>query len=95
MQALDRDRCTPLMLACQSGAWEVGRKLLEAKADASAIGKDSWTAMREWGRVFDAAIGNSTSHGFMCIGGTHCVPPLHALAWPTPCRFRGAEHQRC
>mmetsp|Transcript_10196 Transcript_10196/g.17762 ORF Transcript_10196/g.17762 Transcript_10196/m.17762 type:complete len:277 (-) Transcript_10196:209-1039(-) len=45
IDALDRNRNTPLMLACKAGAWEVARKLVQAGAGIKLVGQDAWTAM--------------------------------------------------
>uniref|UniRef100_A0A7S0RFD2 Uncharacterized protein n=1 Tax=Chlamydomonas leiostraca TaxID=1034604 RepID=A0A7S0RFD2_9CHLO len=45
VDGLDKERCTPLMAACKAGSWEVGKVLVEGKANVKALGKDSWTPL--------------------------------------------------
>jgi hypothetical protein len=66
VDALDQERCTPLMRACQSGSWAVGTLLIEAKANVKAVGKDQWTPLREW-RVVQCD-SNGTAASSPCVG---------------------------
>lgn len=36
-----------VQVACEAGAWDIARMLVEKKANIKAVGKDQWTPLRE------------------------------------------------